>query len=301
MANQNMGGSTGFVRRIWAGFSMRLCAALRLGLLGSVVLVAPGSAAVAQPTEMPSVRVGPKPADSVVERRARRQPGVPEGVKEVPYVEAAPEPSLTEIETERGYMLFQRPLTESVYPNTRPLTDERLEGLVAFAAPGEFEPVTFAMYPVRPLKNLKVRVSALVSGADSIPAGRVDVRLATYWNVGYPAYTTVKTYRRVPELLERVTVHSSPAGECQRYWLTVHVPADARAGLYLGTVTLWDEGCWVSRCRKIPASTFRHITTCGTERFTVAGTRRSSGRRPIGTIRRCWILVWTCCRRFTWG
>jgi hypothetical protein len=39
-----------------------------------------------------------------------------------------------------------------------------------------------------------------------------------------------------------VTVHSSPAGECQRYWLTVHVPDDAKAGLYRGSVWVWDDG-----------------------------------------------------------
>ena len=68
------------------------------------------------------------------------------------------------------------------------------------------------------------------------------MRLGTYWNVGYPAYTTLKTYRRTPELLERVTVHSSPAKECQRYWLSIHVPDDAQPGLYHGAVTVWDDG-----------------------------------------------------------
>ena len=113
-----------------------------------------------------------------------------------------PEPALTEPEKERGYLLFQRPSTECVYPNTRPLAEERIDSLVAFATPGEFEPVTFALFPVRPLQNLKVRASPLTSSADEIPAGSIEVRLATYWNVGYPAYTTLNTYRRAPELLD---------------------------------------------------------------------------------------------------
>ena len=149
---------------------------------------------------------------------------------------------MTDTERQRGYLLFARPTVEPVYPNTRPWPDERLEALVAFAAPGQFEPVTLALYPVRPLVNLKVRVSSLVSSAGEIPADRIDVRLGTYWNVGYPAYTTVNTYRRTPELLERVTVLSSPAYECQRYWLTIHVPDDAKAGLYLGSADIWDDG-----------------------------------------------------------
>jgi hypothetical protein len=205
-------------------------------------LLLAGVAGVAAPAELPPLRLQPKPVDNVVEQRAHAQPPVPEGVKEIPYRETAPQPTLTEAEKERGYLLFQRPITECIYPNTHPLPHERVEALVAFATPGEFEPVTLALYPVRPLQNLKVRVSSLRSSTGEIPADRIDVRLAAYWNIGYPAYTTLNTYRRMPELLERVTVHSSPAGECQWYWLTVHVPNDAKPGIYRGSVTLWDDG-----------------------------------------------------------
>lgn len=196
----------------------------------------------AAPGNVPPLRLVHKPADSTVELRPRPQPTVPDGAKEIPFDETAPEPVLTESEKERGYIIFQRPITESVYPNTRPLAHERVEALAMFATPGEFEPVTFALFPVRPLRNLKVRVSSLRSSVGEIPASCVEVRLAAYWNVGYPSYTTVNTYRRVPELLERVTVHSSAARECQWYWLTVHVPDDARAGLYVGSVAIWDDG-----------------------------------------------------------
>ncbi len=219
----------------WSGGS-------RLALLGGLLLLAASLARAAAPTELPPVRLVPKPPDGAVEKRPRPQPTVPDAAKEIAFNETAPEPAFTESEKERGYLLFQRPLTESVYPNTRPLAHERIEALVAFAAPGEFEPVTFAVYPVRPLRNLKVRVSSLTSPAGEIPARCIDVRLATYWNVGYPAYTTLNTYRRVPELLERVTVHTSTAGECQWYWLTVHVPNDAKPDLYRGIVHIWDDG-----------------------------------------------------------
>ena len=194
------------------------------------------------PAQPAPLKLVPKPSDSAPARRAHAQPTVPAGAEEIPYVETTPEPPLTDGEKQRGYVLFARPTVEPIYPNTRPRPDERLEALVAFAAPGQFEPVTLALYPVRPLVNLKVRISSLLCPAGEIPADRIDVRLGTYWNVGYPSYTTIKTYRRTPELLERVTVHTSPAGECQRYWLTIHVPDDARPGLYLGTVTVWDDG-----------------------------------------------------------
>ncbi len=189
-----------------------------------------------------AIRLVAKPVDHTPERRPRAQPSVPSNYKEIPFVETAPAPVLTPEERQRGFLLFQRPITEPVYPNTRPRAHERLQQLVAFATPGEYEPLVWSIYPVRKLENLRVRCSSLVSETGEIPADRITVRLVTYWNVGYPRYTSRSTYRRTPELLERVTVHSSPAGECQRYWIQVHVPKDARPGLYRGAVIVWDDG-----------------------------------------------------------
>jgi hypothetical protein len=183
-----------------------------------------------------------QPVDEIVPRHARQQPSVPDNYAELPFSEVAPTPVLTPQEQTRGFLLFQRPITEPVHPNTRPLAHERLRELTAFATPGEFEPLTFSIYPVRDLQKMKVRVSPLRSGDDVIAAENLTVRLATYWNMGYPRYTSRDTYRRLAELLEEVTEHSSPRHECQRWWITVHVPEGAAPGLYEGTVTLWDEG-----------------------------------------------------------
>ncbi len=211
-----------------------------LMFLVRVVLVA----AVLPTSAAPLTGLGlvPKPVDLVAERRARTQPTVPSTYREMPFIETTPEPALTAAETQRGTLLFQRPITEPIYPNTRPPAHERLERLAAFATPGEYEPLTFAIYPTRTLQNLKVRCSALAGSAGVIPVTAIRVRLATYWNVGYPRYTSRTTYRRPPELLERVSAHTSPPGECQRYWLQVHVPEDAKAGLYHATVSVWDDG-----------------------------------------------------------
>ena len=174
------------------------------------------------------------------QRRAHRQPSVPDGWKELKYVDPAPPPVLSEAERRRGYLVFQRPITEPVFAETHPLPYERVVQLTAFATPGEFEPVTLSLYPVRDLVDFTVRCSDLVAGTERIASAAVDVRLVTYWNIRYPRYASDGTYRRLPELLERVTLHSSPKGECQRWWLTVHVPERTKAGVYRGTVTLND-------------------------------------------------------------
>jgi hypothetical protein len=193
------------------------------------------------PTEL---RMIEKPANNLPIHPAFTQAPSPQKDKwrEIPYNETNAAPELTASEKERGFLLFSRPITEIVYPNTQPLAHERIEGLRSFGTPGEFEPVTFSIYPNRDLKNLKVRVSDLSNNnKKTISASTISVRLLTYWNVRYPHYQSKDTYRRVPELLEPVTAHSSPAGECQRYWLTFKVPEDAAPGLYHGTVSVWDD------------------------------------------------------------
>ncbi|MHB9028243.1 MAG: hypothetical protein ACYC9O_05705 [Candidatus Latescibacterota bacterium] len=201
------------------------------------------------------VRIVAKPASkkaqATVDLFARTQPTVPEGWREIPFEETAPEPELTAPERDLGFMLFQRPITEPVYPNTRPRADERLQRLDVFAAPGEIEPVAFGVYSVRNLANFRVRVSPLRSeSSGAIPASAVDVRLVTCWNIRYPSYQSTDTYRCQPELLEKVTAHSSPAGECRQWWLRIRVPEKARPGVYHATVTVYDDNS--ARAASIP-------------------------------------------------
>ncbi|MCF6312780.1 MAG: DUF6067 family protein [Verrucomicrobiales bacterium] len=183
-------------------------------------------------------------APESTERRVRQQPTIPEGYTELPFEETVAEPKPTAEDQKRGYLLFTRPITEPVHANTRPIESERLHGaLNAFATPGEWEPVTLGIYPLRDLKNFRLQVSDLLDPeGNKIERSQMTVRLQTYWNMGYPRYASRETYRLVPELLERVDVHSSPAKECQRWWIQVHVPEGTKAGIYKGKVTLKDDG-----------------------------------------------------------
>ena len=142
---------------------MRDLMILILVVMTSVLCVSPGATASAAP--LTAIRVAPKPVDHTPDRRTHPQPTVPSTYQEVPFVETAVEPALTLEETQRGYVLFHRPITEPVYPNSRPLAHERVAQLTAFATPGEYEPLTFAIYPVRQLQNLKVRCSAMTGDA----------------------------------------------------------------------------------------------------------------------------------------
>lgn len=175
-------------------------------------------------------------------RLARKQAPVPKKFNELPFIETNVKPALTTAEKNRGYVLFKRPITTPVYTNTIPAWYERLNKLDGFATRGEFETLTFSIYPQRKLQKLQVTASNLKQVDGSGELKGVDVRLCTYWNMRYPGYTSKKTMRRNPEFMEKVDFHSSPAKECQRYWLTLKVPKNADPGIYTGTVTVQGEG-----------------------------------------------------------
>ena len=163
---------------------------------------------------------------------------LPAGLTEMGFKEVNPEPQPAGTETEMGFIPFSRPATIPVYPNTRPLADERVKSLEAFGTLGEIVSMNFVIYPLKALNNLRVVATELKSDGNVIPSENVDVRLVTYRNVVYPSYYSDKTYRTVPELLEKVDVASAPEKECRRYWLKVKIPDNAAAGLYTGSVTV---------------------------------------------------------------
>jgi Glycoside hydrolase 123 N-terminal domain len=220
----------------------------------SLLVLAGALATISCSCDVKKISEVAKPVDKTAIKRALPQDQVPKSWKEAPFVERTPAPEFTKIEQKRGFIIFSRAISDIVYPNTLPKNYERVNSLSAFACRKEFEPMTFTIYPDRELKNLKIRVSALKQGANTIPNSNISVKLQSYWKIPYPSYRTKGTWRRSPELLEKVSVHSSPAKECQRYWVTVKVPAKAKAGIYTGAVTLWDDS--YDKATRIPI-TFR--------------------------------------------
>lgn len=171
----------------------------------------------------------------------RVQPDVPKGFTEVPYSEKPAAVTFTREEIARGFMLFTRPITQPVYRTSIPSDAERMSFVSSFATLDEYEPVTFSVHALRDIHNLRVLISDLRSGDHVIGKDRFDLRLATEWNMRYPSYNSKGTYRRLPELLEAVTVNSFAKGTSQRYWATLHVPPDAQPGLYTGYFTVFDD------------------------------------------------------------
>ena len=163
----------------------------------------------------------------------------PEGAKEEVYIDESPELSPTVQESMLGMILFQRPLTNPIWPSTKPQAFERVERLDDWGAQGQYVTINFAVYPLKELKNLRIQVLH-----SSI---KPEIRLVRYWNIIYPNYNSYKNasspkyYRRMPEFLMPVTACDAPVKEPQRFFLTFKLPKDGTTSVK-GVIAVSHDG-----------------------------------------------------------
>jgi len=158
----------------------------------------------------------------------------------------------TNEEREKGYVLFTRPYTQRVYPTSVPRREEVCTRVETFASPGEYEPVTVSVYPLRPLTGMRLDIGDLHSDHGNIPRDNIDIRLVRCWPQLVKDGAKTRQYMVIPELLERPDMLGdvfTPAGCARQYWITVRVPDDAKPGKYSGDITFSARGVPPSRVR----------------------------------------------------
>lgn len=160
--------------------------------------------------------------------------------KETPRRCADPEPAWTAAQRSDGLAVFVRPWAEPVWPNDFPRPHELEAPVRAFASPGEYEPLSFALHPLADFARADASVCAslvFTNGARraEIDASAISLRFVRYMNVR-PNYSASGTYYRAPDVLMPWQPQPLRKGENLRLWLTVKVPLAQPAGLYEGKV-----------------------------------------------------------------
>lgn len=170
--------------------------------------------------------------------------------KYTPRPNTTPEPQWTEKQKRDGLAVYTRPWAEPVWPDHFPGQHELDAPVRAFATQGEYEPLTFTLYPLAAFSNVHVQVSGgLVNTAGtrraSIPAEAIDVRFVRYMNVR-PNYSTFNIFYRAPDVLMPWRPQPLVKGENLRLWLTVRVGLSQPEGLYSGNAAVIADGVTLS-------------------------------------------------------
>jgi hypothetical protein len=139
----------------------------------------------------------------------------------------------------RGYVLFARDIMQDVYYNDTPAKGEACASLAADAFAGEYEPVTLGLVPLQDLGTVTVTAGDLQGPGGTIPAAAVDVGVVSYRVTRVTMEGSV--YTIAPRFVMPSNAAACPAGLTRRFWLTVRTPADAKPGLYKGTIAVRPE------------------------------------------------------------
>ena len=106
------------------------------------------------------------------------------------------------------------------------LGKQKTDSVELFAAPGEYEPFSFALQPKDRLPDVMIKGGELKGPAGVIPAANVRVQ-------------SVEGYHGKRQLLMDLGRSWNMAGWSKElFWVTVHVPDDAKPGVYKGVVTI---------------------------------------------------------------
>jgi len=136
------------------------------------------------------------------------------------------------------YVLYAKSYLEHILPTTIPERDEITDKISTFAALGEYEPLSFAIYARTNLKDVTARVSDLVQGAEVIAAENIDVRVVRVITKRRDRSSKPDETELVPEILDYNSPQDIPAGTSKQYWLIIHVPPETVPGIYEGTIRI---------------------------------------------------------------
>ncbi len=182
--------------------------------------------------------------------RTRRQVGIREAryralAEELPRLEREVALALLarKVPGERrtlGYALCRESPMVKVRPD-RPYRGEPADTLRLYAALGEYEPAQVVVVAFGDsLRKVKAEISDLV-GPGRIGGRNLGLRLVGFVRVREPSAGSYEEPGLFPDPLLPFEPFDLPRGEVRSLWLTVHVPEDARPGVYRGVLTVNPE------------------------------------------------------------
>ncbi len=142
-----------------------------------------------------------------------------------------------------GVVLFSREWWRPIWLEDVPSAGEVGRPVRLAAARGEFEPASVGVFAPRVLAGVELVASDLAGpGGAVLPSDRVvEIRVTRYIEP-LRRWPRLAEHPRHPGWLDPPGPVDVPAGGCRQFWVTVHVPEDAPAGLFRGELSLRTGG-----------------------------------------------------------
>ncbi len=155
------------------------------------------------------------------------------------------------VDEERGYIVFSRHYLDDIFWFSVP--NNKIKKLSLFASQGEYEPVSFAIYPLREIEGLEVSLTDLINEKGGvIKRENLEIRMVRL----LPFIKDEKTYRLEPTILERFNKVNLSKEKTVQFWITLYVPKGTPAGLYTGKIKIASpstQPCEIElSCRVLP-------------------------------------------------
>lgn len=154
--------------------------------------------------------------------------------------QARKEPKPGKTDVARGYITFSHEGRGGVLPEYIPAASEITNKVSIFASPGEFEPATFAIRPLKNLGTVKFSCSDFMGpGGARISRSNVDVYIVepTVERIGLMGPEAGKC-RWVAKWLRPDNTAKAAIGKNVQVYVDVNVPDNAKPGVYTGKVAI---------------------------------------------------------------
>jgi hypothetical protein len=160
--------------------------------------------------------------------------------KRVLHQPAGEAPRPTENEVRAGYLVFPREPMRALYYNDRPSRREMDQPLRAEAFAGQCQTITVGLLPLQDLGN----VTLTAAEAANAPGVRLP---AAAFEIGHVSYRLSRVtmdgtvYTISPRLIMPTNTVAISNGITRQFWINIHVPEDAKPGLYHGHLEVRPE------------------------------------------------------------
>lgn len=157
-------------------------------------------------------------------------------LEEIHYQGELEENEPTKDELSTGYIIFARSPLEYVFQESKPKKSEVIKDLSIRVVRNEFEPITFSLYPLRDLGEVKITITDLKSikaaiYKDKIKIGYVD---SVEEAIGLPD----EKFQKMPTLIRPGNQIKVEAGKSQNFYLTIRVDENVVPGEYEGNIII---------------------------------------------------------------